>query len=89
MLTFGYTPEVFTTLDSPTIRSLDVLGATNDREGHGSLQETGVLRSGLVVGINGGLIDTDPLRVNDIANLSSVIVSTISSHQTWKGDRRK
>ena len=70
VLDLGDTPEILTTLDGATIVGLDVFGTANDGEGHGGGEETGVLGTLLVVGLDWRSIDPDALGTNDIANLS-------------------
>ena len=67
--TFGNSPKVFTALDSTTIGSLDVLSATNDREGNSIRKDTSVLCARLIVVVNGRLIDTDALHLNNFTDL--------------------
>lgn len=59
------TPEVLTTLDDTSVGGLDVLGRTDDRERHGVCEHTSMLGSSLVVGLDRGLVNTDPLCGDD------------------------
>ena len=68
-LTFGNSPKVFTTLDGAAVLGRHVLSRTDDREGHSSLEDTGVLSGRIVVRLNLGLVDTDALGGDDFANL--------------------
>lgn len=69
VLDFSDTPSVLAALDDATIRSLHVLLATNNRERHSSHQTASVRSSGLVVLLNGWVIDFDALGLNHSTDL--------------------
>ena len=69
VLHLGDTPTVLATLDSPAIRSGDVLLATNDGEGHGLDERACVLETGVVVLLERRGVDLDVLGLDDGANL--------------------
>jgi hypothetical protein len=60
---------VLTALDSPAIRSGDVLLAANDGEGHGLDERACVLETGVVVLLERRGVDLDVLGLDDGANL--------------------
>lgn len=68
-LTLGNTPEIFAALDNTTIRCLNILCASNDRERKCISEDTSVFRAGFVVRVNRWLVDTDALDGNNFANL--------------------
>jgi hypothetical protein len=71
-ITFGNTPQVLATLHDATIRGLDVLSGANDRKGHSLREDARVLSAGLIICLNGRLVNTDVLRGDDFPNLSTL-----------------
>lgn len=69
VLHLGDTPTVLATLDSPAIRSGDVLLAANDGEGHGLDERACVLKTGVVVLLERRGVDLDVLGLDNGANL--------------------
>ena len=69
--TFSNTPKIFTTFDGPAIMGLYILGATDDGERHGVSKDTCVFGTGVVIGIDWGLGNTNALDTNDLANLNA------------------
>ena len=69
MRTFSNSPEVFSTFDSSSIVGSNVLRASDDREWHSGREESSMLSRGLVVGVNGRLVDSDRLRFDDFTEL--------------------
>ena len=69
ILTFRYTPEVFTTLHSPAIGSLNIFGTTNDGEWHGFAKHACMFNSSFIVCVNGRLVDTNALGFDDFTDL--------------------
>jgi hypothetical protein len=67
--TLGYTPEVLAALDNAAVRRLHVLGGADDREGKGLVQQARHVRRDLVLLIRRGLVNSDALRLNDLADL--------------------
>jgi len=68
VLHLGDTPAVLATLDSPAIRSGDVLLAANDGEGHGLDERACVLKTGVVVLLERRGVDLDVLGLDNGAN---------------------
>lgn len=69
VLHLGNTPAVLTTLDSPAVRSGDVLLATNDGEGHCLDEGACVLKASVVVLFKRRGVDLDVLGFDDGADL--------------------
>ena len=68
VLYLSNTPEVFTSLDNSTVRSLDILRRADDGEGNGIGQHTSVFNGSLVIDFHGRLIDTNALGSNNVTN---------------------
>jgi hypothetical protein len=73
VLDFGNAPGVLSALDGATITSLDILLRTDDGEGHGSDQATGVLETRLIILLEWGLVDLNTLCVNNGAYLGILV----------------
>jgi hypothetical protein len=74
-ITFGNTPEVLATLHYATIRGLNVLSRANDRKGHSLRKDARVLSAGLIICLNGRLVDTNVLSGDDFPNLSTLYIN--------------
>jgi hypothetical protein len=61
ILDFSNTPGVLATLDDAAIRGLDIFLGADDGERHGVHESAGVLGSGLVIFLNGRLVDLNAL----------------------------
>ena len=70
--TFCDSPKVLPTLDNTTVSGSDIFGGSNDRERHGIEKYSSVFSSGLVIGIDGRLVDADALSSDHFANLHKV-----------------
>ena len=66
VLDLGNTPKVLATLDDTPVGGLDVLSRADDGKRHGVGKHTSMLRGSLVVGLDRGLVNTDPLRSDDL-----------------------
>ena len=69
--TLSNTPKVLATLhDTPVLRR-HVLSGADDGVGDRVRQDTGMLGGGLVIRVNGGLVDADALRLDDVPDLQT------------------
>lgn len=67
-VTFGHSPEVFTTFDGPSVGCLDILCRTDDGEGD-SINQDACVVGAFVVGLDRGGVDADSLCGDDLTNL--------------------
>ena len=69
--TLGNTPEVLATLHDATIKGLNILSRADDREWHSLRKDARMLSAGLIVCLNGGLVNTNVLCGDGFPNLST------------------
>ena len=67
--TLSNTPKVLATLHDTTVLRRHVLSGADDGVRDRVRQDTGMLSGGLVIRVNGGLVDADALRLDDVPNL--------------------
>jgi len=77
-------PKVLPSLDDTTVGGSDIFGGPNDGEWHGVKEHSSIFSSGLVIGIDGGLVNADALSGDHLANLQKVGIRSLK--RQWGGD---
>ncbi len=85
--TLGNTPEVLAALHDATIRGLDVLSRANDRKWHSLRKDARVLSAGLIICLDGGLVNTNVLGGDDVPNLTTQYVNGGFNRETRRRTR--
>lgn len=80
------TPEVLATLDHTPVWGLYIFSRADDRERHGIGKHTSVLCSGLVLSLDGGLINANSLRGDDLPDALLEDEEIILGHSVGFGD---
>ena len=62
-------PKVFPSFDNTAVGGSHIFSGTNDGKRHGVEKYSSIFSSGLIIGIDGGLVNTDALSGNHLANL--------------------
>ena len=71
VIDLGDTPGVLATLDGAAVWGLDIFGGSNDGEGHGFRENTGMLGASFIIGLDRRSIDSNSLSSNDFSYLKN------------------